>query len=69
MPKIAAAPQSRRHLLLRDDDWSFLTEHFGPDSPSKVGVGTAVREIVHRKVIELRARMDKATNEVLGERA
>lgn len=54
MSKRSELPQSRRHVLIFDEDWAFLIEHYGPSSPSPIGVGVAVRKIIHAKVGALR---------------
>lgn len=50
-------PQSRRHILMFDEDWEWLHANFGPHSVKAYGVGAAVREIVHAHVRRLRARV------------
>jgi hypothetical protein len=50
-------PQSPHHVLVFDEDWEFLLRNYGPDSPSKMGVGPAIRQIVHAKVLQLRAQI------------
>lgn len=43
---------TRRHVLLYDDDWTFLVERFS----SNIGVSKAVRTIVRRAVAKIRAK-------------
>lgn len=56
-------PSSRRHILVFDDDWEFLERSFGPSSESRLGVGPAIRQIIHIYVGNLRnnvqAKVDK----------
>lgn len=63
MSKRSELPQSRRHVLIFDEDWTFLSTHYGPSAASPIGVGVAVRKIVHARVAALRAQhaelMDK----------
>lgn len=56
MSKRAERPQSRRHIFVYDEDWEFLTSHFGPSSDNKRGVGWAIRQIIHQKVKSIRER-------------
>jgi hypothetical protein len=50
-------PTSRRHIQIFDEDWEFLEANMGPESASPLGVGTAIRMIVHAKVQGLRAKI------------
>ena len=59
MSRRSVLPQGRRHIWVYDEDWEFLTEHFGPDSPSKMGVGPSIRNIVHIYVKRLRAKQQE----------
>src|ERR1700733_6894468 len=56
MSRRALLPQSRRHVLVFDEDWAWLESAFGVYSPSRMGPGAAVRQIVHRYVKWLRER-------------
>lgn len=56
MSRRAKFPQSRRHVFVYDKDWAFLETHYGLQSPSKLGPGATIREIVHNYVERLRAR-------------
>ena len=56
MAKKALLPQSRRHILVYDEDWEFLEAEYGTDSASKIGVSAAVRTIIHGYVVRLRAK-------------
>jgi hypothetical protein len=50
-------PTSRRHIQIFDEDWEFLLANMGPESANPLGVGTAIRVIVHAKVQGLRAKI------------
>ena len=56
MVKKSELPSRPRHINVNDEDWEFLAARFGPTSMQPVGVSAVIREIVHRKVRELRAR-------------
>lgn len=56
MSRKTSLPQSRRHIPVFDEDWEYLTMVFGGESDSKVGVGPAIRTMVHATVGNLRAR-------------
>ena len=57
MPKRAERPQRPRHILIFDEDWDFLTTHYGPASQNRMGVSPAIRQMVHAYCTKLRARM------------
>lgn len=56
MSKKSLLPQSRRHIWVYDEDFEYLEKAFGKDTPSRMGVGPMVREIIHTYVKALRAR-------------
>jgi hypothetical protein len=56
MSRKSALPQSRRHLMIFDEDWEFLDSQYGMYSASKIGVGTAVKMLVHQRVMQIKAR-------------
>lgn len=60
MSKKSPLPQSRRHIMLYDEDWEFLEAEYGIHSPSKVGAGTVVKLLVHQKVQQVKARANQA---------
>lgn len=49
-------PSTPRHILIYDEDWSFLQEKFGPNSASRYGTGPAIRDYIHKRVLELKAK-------------
>jgi hypothetical protein len=57
MSKRAELPQSRRHILVFDEDWDFLERAFGIGSPNRFGVGPAIRQIIHAKVKDMKAKL------------
>lgn len=48
-------PQTRRHVLIFDEDWEYLTESYGARGLKPIGVSAAIRKIIHAKVLGLRA--------------
>lgn len=56
MSKKALLPQSRRHILVYDEDWSYLQQLFGMDTDARLGVSGAIRQIIHAKCRQLRER-------------
>ena len=56
MSKRAIRPQSRRHILVYDEDWKWLETAFGASSPGRLGVGPIIRQIVHLYVGRLRSK-------------
>lgn len=56
MSKRSKLPLGRYHVPLYQEDWDYLSRLFGPGSPnSSVGIAGAIREIVHAKVLGLKA--------------
>lgn len=48
---------SRRHVLLNDEDWEWLSQQYGPGGfKSHVGVSRAIRTIIHQRVEGMKAR-------------
>lgn len=68
MPKRSDLPSSKKSLPIYDEDWEFLFDRYGPGGLQAIGVGPVIREIVHRKVKEIRAkeqdRLDEAAEGV-----
>ena len=60
MSKKARLPQSRRHILVYDEDWEWLDTHFGATSPRPIGVGPSCREIIHKHVQDIKAKFQEA---------
>lgn len=56
MTKRSVEETRRFHLFLYQSDLEYLERRFGAGSFSKLGVGTACREIIHNQVKKLRAR-------------
>ena len=56
MSKKARLPQSRRHIFVYDEDWDFIERWYGISSPHPIGVGRALREIIHQRVEFLKAK-------------
>lgn len=59
MSKKSTLPQSRRHILIFDEDWEFLTKIYGPGGAhSEVGISGAIRAVVHQRVLGIKAKMN-----------
>lgn len=62
MSRRGRLPQSPHHINLYDQDWDFLQSMLGPNAPPlpggkrPPGVNEFIKELVHKKVNELRAR-------------
>jgi len=52
MSRKSLFPQSRRHIWVYDQDWEFLEKAFG----ARLGVGPAIRNILHIYVGNLKDR-------------
>jgi hypothetical protein len=63
MSKKSPLPQSRRHVMLYDEDWDWLQAEFG----QKIGVGAAIKVIVHRKVQDMKAKANEAFDRIRDE--
>lgn len=57
MIKRSELPASPRHVLIYDEDWDFLVEHFGAGG-SKLGTSNALRAIIHSSVQHLKAKIE-----------
>lgn len=64
MSKKSLLPQSRRHIHVFDEDWEWLTMHYGDAAPPRyrIGISAAIRALIHQKVLALRARQDRAVD-------
>lgn len=51
-------PQSRHHIMVYDEDWEFIEQRFCQDSGKTPGV--LIRDMLHRRVLELRERENQA---------
>lgn len=58
MSRRARLPQSRRHIFVFDEDWDFLLDAYGPGTESRLGTSGAIREIIHAKVLVMRAGLE-----------
>ncbi len=41
--------------MIFDEDWEFLNQEYGSDSENKLGPGFAIKQIIHAKVLQLKA--------------
>lgn len=57
----------RFHLFLYKSDLDYLERRFGIGAPaaSRLGVGTACREIIHHRVKQLRAKENARLNHIV----
>jgi len=60
MTKRPEQPLVRKHVMLFEEDWEFLSENYGPGGAKPIGVSDAIRKIVHAKVNGLKARATAA---------
>lgn len=60
MSKQLALAASRHHVVIYDEDWQFLNENFGIGTAANLGPGVAAREIIHKRVMQLRERQNTA---------
>lgn len=67
MSKKSPHPQSRRHVMIYDEDWEFLTQYWEQDPQARPSPGVAVRELVHKRVLalkeEINARLSVQANQ------
>ena len=59
----ARRPQSRRHILVFDEDWEYLDAIYGTASTNRLGVGPAIREVIHTYVSKLKAKTEAILDE------
>lgn len=60
MSRKSPRPQSRRHVMMFDEDWEFLSREYGSGSDNRIGAGTVVKLIMHRFVNRLRTQINDA---------
>lgn len=60
MSKKSTLPQSRHHVMVYDEDWTFLLEYCRDRAEENLGPGTVVRELIHRRVMAVRESVNKA---------
>lgn len=58
MSRTSILPQSRHHIMVYDEDWDFIEQRFCQDSGKTPGV--LIRDMLHRRVLELRERENQA---------
>jgi hypothetical protein len=63
MPRRAPLPQSRHHIYIYDEDWEFLLEMYGPQSSNPVGLSAIIRNVVHQRVLGLKAAQEEKIDE------
>lgn len=59
MTRKALLPQNRRHVMIYDEDWEFINDHYGPRGPNPVGISAAIKTILHSHISKLRAKADQ----------
>ena len=61
MSRRSLYPQTARHIPIRDDDWSYLSQMFDrTGGVHRIGVSIAIRSIIHAYVERLRANAENA---------
>ena len=55
-----------RHLEIYAEDWEFLLEHFGRHSEAKLGVSTAIRQMIRKGVRDYRERVARRLDALRG---
>ena len=60
MPKRSTLPKSRRHILIYDEDWDFITRYYGRGSAANLTISNVIRSIIHRQVHHLRSLQQNA---------
>jgi len=70
MTRRTIEPTRRFHLFLYDRDLEYLERRFGGGAPSdsRLGVGTACREIIHDRVKRLRAKENERLTDIINQR-
>ena len=68
MTRKTELPTRSRHLMIYDSDWDFLETNFGARSGQPIGVGRAIRKIVHKHVEAMRAKQIEAIDEIEARR-
>ncbi len=63
MSRRAEMPQTRRHILIFDEDWDWLDANYGHYSSNRIGTGVAVRKLIHSHVRALRQRVQDNLDE------
>lgn len=66
MSKKSILPQSRHHVMVYDEDWEFLLTYCRDRAEENLGPGTVVRELIHRRVMGLREKMNQAVDAIGG---
>ena len=57
MSRKSVLPQSRHHILIYDEDWDWLEQHYGRGSAhAQVGGSGAIRAVLHQRVLGMKAR-------------
>ena len=64
MSKKAVYPQSRRHILVYDEDWEYLDRRYGKNTTSRIGMGAMIRNMIHLHVKALREREERKAEEL-----
>ncbi len=62
MSRKSVLPQSPHHVMIFDEDWEFIREHYGPGSQSGLGISPTIQNIIHAYVRRLRAKAEQAAS-------
>lgn len=60
MSKKSILPQSRRHVMMYDEDWDFLMSYYEQEPQGRPSPGIAVKEIVHKRVMAMKEQINAA---------
>lgn len=63
MSKRKRLPASPRHILIYDEDWEFLSKHFGRHTSRPLGAGPVICEIIHSRVNALKQKLIETLEE------
>ena len=64
MTKRAEYPTTAHHIYLYDEDWAFLSTHYGPGSLNpEISVSQAIRLLLHKEVRRIRERQNERISE------
>lgn len=60
MSRKSPLPQSRRHVMIYNEDWDWLERAYGGQTAANLGPGVAIRQLVHGRVLYMRAQENQA---------
>ena len=64
MTKRAEYPTTAHQIYLYDEDWAFLSTHYGPGGLNpEIGISQAIRLLLHKQVRQIRERQNARISE------